>query len=620
MRCNVLIRTSGNGWLYLDKFLFYRVNRIFSNNFAHTAVTPVKMQPVINWFRKALETVRYKLAGTQGTLLLTILGLVTGIFAAVIIILFRLFIENIQARLLPGSNPENYEALSHLDRLIFTTSGGVVLAIVFLVLGRPVIKVGIIHVLERLSYHEGHLPLKNAVTQFFGAAVAIISGQSVGREGPAIHLGAAAGSLLGQKMRLPNNSIRNLVACGAAGAIAASFNTPLAGVVFAMEVIMMEYTIAGFIPVIIAAVSATAINRLVFGDFPAFIVPALELHSIWELPLILLLGICIGCIAALFINGMRIVTSVGQKIPLWLRLLLAGLSVGLIALVCPQVMGIGYDTVNEALHGNITLWLLMLIIVMKILATIFSIGLGVPGGLIGPVLFIGCLSGSFFGVVLDSLSFSSSDIGLYAMLGMGAMMGATLQAPLAALLALLELTGNQYIIFPGMLVIVSANLAAQELFGCKSIYLSRMHELGLDYRNNPVAQSLRRIGVAAVMNNRFAIVQPEMTREQVAAVLKDEPQWLVISRKDNNLLMPAADLMQFVQSNDSDTIQLTEVPAKRLELAPVYQQATLEQARKILDDTDAEALYVITPLGHSADRIFGIVTRQDIEARYQHHY
>ncbi|MDX1519364.1 MAG: chloride channel protein, partial [Gammaproteobacteria bacterium] len=496
---------------------------------------------------------------------------------------------------------------------------GVILAIVVLLLTRSATRVGIVHVLERLSYHEGHLPLKNAVTQFFGAAVAIISGQSVGREGPAIHLGAAAGSLLGQEMRLPNNSIRTLVACGAAGAIAASFNTPLAGVVFAMEVIMMEYTIAGFIPVIIAAVSATAINRLVFGDFPAFIVPALQLNSIWELILILLMGIAIGCVAALFINGMRIVTRAGQKIPYWSRLLVAGISVGIIAQVCPQVMGIGYDTVNAALDGSLAIGLLVLIIVMKMLATMQSNGLGVPGGLIGPILFIGCLCGSFFGVILEALPFSNSDSGLYAMLGMGAMMGATLQAPLAALLALLELTGNQNIIFPGMLVIVSANLAARELFGCKSIYLSQMHELGLDYRNDPVAQSLRRIGVTAVMNTRFAIVQPEMTREQATSILRDEPQWLVISRKDSNLLMPAADLLRFIQSKDKDRIIMTEVPAKRLELAPVPQQATLEQARKILDESDAEALYVITPLGHSADRIFGIITRQDIEARYQQH-
>ena len=576
------------------------------------------MQSYLEYVQAGIERIRMQLAGSRGLLLLSTLGLFTGLLAAWIIILFRLIVEQTQAGFLPLSNPENYEALEWTTRLVLATGGGLVLGVLFYFSARPPLRVGVLHVLERLSYHEGLLPFKNLIFQFIGAAIAIITGQSVGREAPSVHLGAAGGSLLGQKMRLPNNSIRILVACGSAGAIAASFNTPLAGVIFAMEVIMMEYTISGFIPVILAAVSATAINRLVMESHPAFIVPAMELNSLWELAVIVIMGIGIGAIAAIFIHSLKWVTHKGKNLSLPVRMTLAGFSVGICAIICPQVMGIGYDTVNMALLGNITIHLLVLILIFKLLATVISIGLSIPAGLIGPILFIGAIFGSLTGLLLQLLpGVNSSPPGLYAMLGMGAMMGATLQAPLAALIALLELTGNQYIIFPGILAIVSASLSAQELFGTQSVFISQMREMGLDYRNDPVAQSLRRLGVAAVMNQNFVIVQPQISNSQAQKILANEPQWLVISRKEGNQLMPATDLVRFLEMNQGDQVDLMEVPSKRRQLAPVLQQSTLQQAIKILDDTDAEALYVIRPVGVSADRIYGIVTRQDIEEKYR---
>ena len=336
------------------------------------------MNPYLQYLQAGIERVRVQLAGTRGLPLLALLGLVTGLVAAGIIILFRLVVESSQAGFLPLSDPENYEALGWTTRLYLATGGGLLLGILFYVTARPPLRVGILHVLERLGYHEGLLPFKNMIFQFVGAGIAIISGQSVGREAPSVHLGAASGSLLGQKMRLPNNSIRILVACGSAGAIAASFNTPLAGVIFAMEVVMMEYTISGFIPVILAAVSATATNRMVVESHPAFIVPALELNSLWELIIIVIMGVGIGAIAAVFIHSLKWITHKGKQFPLPLRMALAGFSVGICAIVCPQVMGIGYDTVNLALLGSIAVHLLLLILVFKLLATVISIGLSIP--------------------------------------------------------------------------------------------------------------------------------------------------------------------------------------------------------------------------------------------------
>jgi CIC family chloride channel protein len=578
------------------------------------------------------------LASSRGMFLLAMLGLISGLLVGVVIILFRLLIEMAQSGILPAGNPDDFESLSWQVRILLSTVGGLVLGLLFYFASATVPRVGIIHVLDRLAYHEGHLPVKNMLLQFFGGAISIISGHSVGREGPSVHLGAATASLLGQKLRMPNNSIRVLVACGAAAAIAASFNTPLAGVIFSMEVILMEYTISGFTPVILAAVSATVVNWIVFGKSPAFSVPALELYSYWELPLIVIMGIVIGVIAAMFIAALKWLSIRVKTIPVWLKFPLAGLAVGICSLLAPEIMGIGYDTVNNVLLGELAIQILLLVLVVKFIATVISIGMGLPAGLIGPTLFIGAVAGSLFGLLFALLPGNISQPGLYAMLGMGAMMGATLQAPLAALVALLELTANQNIILPGMLAIVSANLATRELFAYDSVYISQMRGIGLDYRADPIAQSLRRLAVTSVMNNKFAIVQPLLTQQQTKGVMSELPTWLIINREEGKLLMPAVDLahhLEVINADDSmsqesspeestptenldQEIDLLELPSKRIELGPISSQATLQQALKTLDESDAEALYVIKPLGLSADKVFGIVTRQMLEEAYRY--
>jgi H+/Cl- antiporter ClcA len=566
---------------------------------------------------RILDRLRLRLAGTGGLPVLSLLGVISGVLVGLLIVLFRLYIETAQGLLLPGGDPENYEGLPAYLRLLLAGGGGLLLGLGFYLFSREPVRVGVIHVLERLNYHEGHLPLKHALFQFIGGGLSIISGHSVGREGPSIHLGAAAASLLGQRLRLPNNSIRSLVACGSASAIAASFNTPLAGVIFSMEVIMLEYSISGFIPVILAAVSATVVSQIVFASDPVFIVPALQIGSFQELPVIIIMGILIGAAAALLIRLTRLAVIQSKRFPVPLRMAFAGLMVGLLAWTAPEIMSVGYDTADKAILADIGILLLLWIALIKVIATALCVGFNLPAGVIGPTLMIGALLGGAVGQVMDMFPGASSHPGFYAMLGMGAMMGATLQAPLAALIALLELTGNQNIIFPGMLAIVSANLAARELFGQGSIYRVQMQESGLDYRNDPFAQSLRRLGVTSVMNTDFVLITPQVSRERAESMMGQRPQWLVIKADKRHLLLPATDLARYLEENTDETLNLLEIPAQRLELAPIRQQATLQEAHSQLRNTEAEALYVIRPLGVSADRIYGIITYQDIERGYR---
>ncbi|MEQ8230775.1 MAG: chloride channel protein, partial [Gammaproteobacteria bacterium] len=507
---------------------------------------------------------------------------------------------------------------------LLPTAGGLLLGIAYALLAPRTRTVGVIHVLERLHYHQGHMPWRNLATQFFGGALALASGQSVGREAPSVHLGAAVASLLGRWLLLPNNAVRTLVACGAAAAIAASFNTPLAGVVFAMEVVMAEYTIAGFVPVILAAVAATAITRAVYGDDTAFMVPLLGLASLWELMWIVVMGLLIGVVAAAFVAAIRALGRVGERVPVTLRFTLVGLAVGVIGSVVPEVLGLGYDTVGQTLAGQLGLVAMASVFLAKFGASALCIAARMPGGLIGPSVVLGSLAGGCFAAVVEPLPGISSAAAMYAMLGMAALMGAVLQAPLAALLALLEMTGNPHIILPAMLAVVSAALTARIAFGQESVFTLMLRDAGLDYRHDALSQGLRRVGVAAVMNRSFERAARALPRADAIALLQRGPHWVIVEHDEERLyLLRAADLARYCEASQEDAaeqkediIDLVAIPAERLELRPVHLQATLHEAREVMDREGVDALYVRRQQAPMTFRTFGIVHRADVETGY----
>ncbi|NOX76903.1 MAG: CBS domain-containing protein [Gammaproteobacteria bacterium] len=579
-----------------------------------------------------LERFRTRLASVDALPQLAVLGLLSGLMAGAVIVAFRLLVENVQGGLLPGGDIEAYEKLPLLVRFLLPALGGLAIGVLFQYLGRSgSVQVGVVHVLERLAHHQGHLPLRNLALQFVSAAMSIISGHSVGREGPGVHLGSASGSLLGQWLHLPNNSIRTLVACGAAASIAASFNTPLAGVIFSMEVILMEYTIAGFTPVILAAVSATALTRFVFGADPAFGAPPLELGSLLELPYLMLMGVLIGALAAVFIGSTQRVAEASSHIPVWKRMTLAGVVTGVIALWVPEIMGIGYDTVNQSLLGEIGMGLLFTIVAFKIIATTVGLGLGLPGSLIGPTLVVGAAAGGALGHIAAMIFPGEvASPGFYAMLGMGAMMGATLQAPLAALMALLELTANPNIILPGMLAVVISCMTSSHLFGRESVFLTLLKARGLDYRSNPVTQSLRRVGVASVLNTSFAVSPARISLAAADAALDSQPLWIAVTANTDDAntnplahepvcLLLAADLARYLSANpqiDPSFIDLLEIPAQREKVACITTQATLQQALETMNTAGVDALCV-THHANTTRRVMGIVTRKTVESHYR---
>lgn len=387
---------------------------------------------------------------------------------------------------------------------------------------------------------------------------------------------------------------------------------------------MMEYTLASFIPVILAAVSANALFMLVFGTEPAFQVPAFELSSLKEVPVVLVLGLATGFAAAAFIHLFQAFARRGEALTFWWRTTLAGLIIGLCALMAPEVMGIGYDTVNSALLGELGLELLLTLVLLKILASAACGGLGIPGGMIGPSLFIGAVVGGLVGeLAAQLLPGEISNTGFYALLGMGAMMGASLQAPLAGLTAMMELTHNPEIIMPGMLVIVAAAVTSSELFGKESIFITMLRASGLDYNTSPVLQALRRVGVAGVMKKNFIRHERVISWTKARELLAEKPEWLLIDEDGQPVaLMYAVDLARHVQSKEEgdgfEDIDLIQIPAWREQVVPINLQATLQEALELLNRYPAEALYVERVTAPGIRHIYGILTREQIESAY--HY
>jgi H+/Cl- antiporter ClcA len=580
------------------------------------------------WSERLDET-RIRLARSDALLHLAALGLLTGLLAGGVIILFRLFVEGLQDLMLPGQGPENYEGLAVAWRWLLPIAAAVLLALMFRWFAKGIHVLGVARVLERMAYHQGECTWRAFFLQFFGAAIAIIGGHSVGREGPHVFLGASAGSLLGQRLAVPHNVTRALVGCGTAAGIAASFNTPLAGVVFALEVVMMEYSVASFIPVILAAVSATAVSRLVFGDDPAFALPAMELGGLDELVLVLLLGIASGAVSAAFNQGIQSVARHSRVLPIWWRMLLAGLVMALFAVLLPEVMGIGYDSVELALNGMLAIGVLALLLVGKLVATSTCIGLGVPGGTIGPVLFIGAMLGALLAELASLTPLDlQTPVGLFALLGMGAMMAGSLQAPLAALTAMLELTNNPGIILPGMLAVVVAGLTASEVFGKQSLFVTMLKANGLDIGASPVSQALRRVGVASAMERGFAQVQPLVSWARARDILAQGVVYLVIEDEPGSMtVMAAADLARYVErvaagEGDEDRarpehVDLLEIPARRLDATTIDMQANMHEAAQRFREHEAEALVVRRMTAPGIYRLYGVLLPERVAKTYQ---
>ncbi len=457
--------------------------------------------------------------------LVWVIALAIGIGAAYFAILFRTLIGLVQLPWLGTSDENVVSAALNLPWwviLLAPALGGLAVGLFlqYLMPGRRAR--GVADVIEARALLGCRIPAREGLSSALISAVSLGAGASAGREGPVVHLGATLASVLVDLFKLSHAARRTLLACGVAAAVSASFNAPIAGVLFALEVILGHYAIRAFVPIVISSVAATVIARIHLGDFPAFIIPQYQITSYWEFPAFALLGLTCAAVAIAFqftvAAGSRVAESV--DVPLWTRPVIGGLMIGGIAIWFPQILGVGYDSTDAALKHQFPLTLLLVLLVLKTVATAITLASRFGGGVFSPSLYLGAMTGGAFGIIAASFfpEFASSH-GLYAIIGMGAVAAAVLGAPISTTLIVFELTGG-YEMTIALLLAISISTGLTQAVHGQSFFHYQLSTRGIFLKDGPHKHIARSLKVSDFM---------KPVEEYLSGSLKDfeeEAAWL----------------------------------------------------------------------------------------------
>ncbi|GAA4557602.1 chloride channel protein [Pseudonocardia xishanensis] len=375
---------------------------------------------------------------------------------------------------------------------------------------------GVPEVMVAVARNGGRIPARVAAVKSLASALCIGTGGSVGREGPIVQIGSALGSSIGQWLRVPDHRLKLMVACGAAGGISATFNAPVAGVFFALEIILRAFSAEAFGVVVISSVTANVIAHAIVGDDHIIALPAYSLGSAAELPLYALLGLLAAVAGWGFARVLYLVEDLCDHLwrgPEWLRPAAGGLLLGGVLLALPQMYGVGYPVLEKGISGGYAIGFLLVLLVGKMLATSLTIGIGGSGGVFAPSLFVGGMLGTAFGIVAQAM-FPGLGLspGAFGLVGMAAVFAAASHAPIAAVLIVFELTGQYSIILPLMAAVALAT-GLSHLISRDTIYTLKLLRRGVDIDADSRADGLLR---ALTVGQAMRPVPDSVTAETLA--------------------------------------------------------------------------------------------------------
>lgn len=456
-----------------------------------------------------------------------------------------------------------------------------------------------------------------AAVKALASALCIGGGGSVGREGPIVQIGSALGSTLGRLVKVGEQRMRVLVACGAAGGIAATFNAPLAGVFFAMELILGDFTAQAFGMVVLSSVTASVIGRAEFGNAPFLQLPVFDVQHPVEYLLFAVLGLLAGLVGVVFTRVLYWVEDgcdwswAKSRGPEWARPAIGGVLLGLLLLALPQMYGVGYPVLSNGVAGRYALWFLLALLAGKMLATSLTIGIGGSGGVFAPSLFIGAMFGACYGgLIAHLLPHLAGPVGAYGLIGMGAVFAGAARAPITAVVIMFELTGEYSIILPLMAAIVLAtgvsNLASRD-----TIYTLKLRRRGIDLQARPGAGVLDALTVADAMQPISATVTGRTPLRDVAQALEQEPlsQLAVIDAAGRYCgVLTARAVTDALSEGQQDTALAGSVAEQ---VPSIRADRTLDAALDVLDAAVTPAVPVLDPGGCA---VVGWVTHQHVLA------
>lgn len=499
------------------------------------------------------------------------LALIVGVGAGFGAVVFRYLITGI-TRLFtgvedyaagPGAANPHLPGLGHWFVVLTPVLAGILYGPLVYRFAREARGHGVPEVMVAVARHGGKIRPQVAVVKAIASALCIGGGGSVGREGPIVQIGSALGSSLGQFFKLDELRIRLLVACGAAGGIAATFNAPLAGVFFAMELILRQWATESFGMVVISSVTASIIGRAVLGNDPFLILPAFNVGHLVQYPLFALLGVIAGLVGVGFSRVLYLIEDAcdwAWRGPEWLRPAVGGVLLGGVLLVLPQMYGVGYPVLGRAVAGGYTVMFLIALLVGKLIACSLTIGIGGSGGVFAPSLFCGAMVGAVFGDVVHAIApGSAGSVGAYALVGMGALFAGSARAPITAVVIMFELTGEYSIILPLMLAIVLATGISQ-LVSRDTVYTRKLLRRGIDI-DAPAEPSFGRRAVSTIMTQPPEPILADASLEAITLRFSQtETVALPVVDHDLRLLgvLNAHEVMDAAAAGeDSDAVALT---------------------------------------------------------------
>jgi len=463
-----------------------------------------RIAPISAWFRSS-----EMLAGL-------VLSVVIGIAAGLGAVAFRWLIGAFQSFFIDGG-ASALSFLGHYYIILIPAAGGLIVGPLIYYFAREAKGHGVPEVMEAVALRGGRIRPRVAIIKVLASSVCIGSGGSVGREGPIVQIGSTVGSTIGQWLQLPEETIRVMVACGAAGGIAATFNAPIAGVLFSLEIILGRVVTRRFGYVVVSAVVADFLAQAFLGNARAFVLPEFGIQSGWEFGLYVILGILAGVVAQGFTRTLYWFEDRFDaiKIPEPLKPVLGGLFVGAIALYSLDLLGVGYEGITKALSGELAIGVLLGYLGLKLLATSFTLGSGGSGGVFAPSLFMGAMLGTTVGTFFNSIFPNvTAPAGAYGIVGMAAVFAGAARAPFSAILIIFELTGNYAIILPVMMAVVIATLVSRAI-SRESIYTLKLLRRGVDLEQEELGDVLRMTTVREAMTRNFPTVPASLPMNQL---------------------------------------------------------------------------------------------------------
>lgn len=563
-----------------------------------------KFSPVASWFRSS-EMV-------TGLILAIVVGVASGLGA----VIFRWLINSFQSFFLEGGS-HVLGFLGDYYIILIPAAGGLMVGLLVYYFAREAKGHGVPEVMEAVALRGGRIRPRVALVKILASSICIGSGGSVGREGPIVQIGSTVGSTIGQWLKLPDETVRVMVACGAAGGIAATFNAPIAGVLFALEVILGRVVTRRFGYVVISAVVADFIAQAFLGNTRAFSPPAFGLVSTWEFAFYVVLGILAALVAQAFTRLLYWAEDRfdSLKFPEYLKPVLGGFAVGAIGLYSLDLLGVGYEGISRALSGEMTLWLLLAFLVLKLLATSITLGSGGSGGVFAPSLFIGAMLGTAVGSVFGTLFPGiTAQPGAYGVVGMAAVFSGAARAPFSAILIIFEMTGNYDIILPLMTSVVISTLLSRAMRR-ENIYTLKLLRRGVDLEQEELGDVLRTTTVKEAMTKDYPSLPDTTTVNQlIKAFQKTGHHGFPVLDEKGNLIgvITETDIARHLETISAENKPTAGDIVTRNPFV-AYPDQTLDRLLEAIEESEAR----IPVISRENQQLLGVVGRHELISTYR---